>query len=228
MSRANLGAIVILAMLMAPRPAVAAGKDRVSIVILPAPQNTYRVSVLFPAEVGKKRGAAEVNDLWRRAGWKPWKAEWVISPAFRKFPKQMSVEFTVDSLYPKGQFPVEAIALAFKSWGGVDVSAATSVSLPPGSKPHYEDADAVVDIATGANALSVTVLIKNPKMERLGMAPLPTPAPVSAPLPVKRYASTPVWAFVLVAVGAAGVAWIVVFVLMSAWREPVAKGGPGQ
>lgn len=200
-----------------PRLACAAVKQVVSVAVLPDGAGLYRVSVLYPALVSRARGEAEVGDLWVRSGWVPSAIEWVTSPAFKGFPSQTSVEFTVQTLYPKGEFPVEALALAYKSWGGVDITFAHDGTFRYGGLPHYENADAVMDVSPTQTAMSVSVRVKNPNLRDLKFTAL-RGGPATQP-PRRGRGGIPLWGLVLLALPVAGAAWIVVYAMLAGKRK---------
>lgn len=192
-----------------------ASAPQISVEVMPAGASAYRVSVLYPSTVDRKRGQAEAADLWRRAGWTPTSVLWSTTPALKRFPAQTTVEFTVNTLYPKGVFPVDAFAMAYRSWGGVALNVSPAGSFQYRGPAHFEDKDAQVDVMAHGNALAVSVHVKNPRMKGLNLAPV---QPAGAP-PIPRRKSQPVFALVCLALGAAGAAWLAVYAFLVAGRQ---------
>lgn len=223
--RLVLMAVVIVLLVLAGGRSLAAGPDVVSFAALPYGGGTYRISVLFPTVLKDGSGKAALADLWRRSGWSPHSVQWAQIPAVRQFPAETSVEFSVNTLYPTGEFPTEAIGLAFKQWGGVDITVGHDGRFRYTGQPHYENADATMDVATGSNALNVLIRIKNPRIQSLKfteMSAPPTPgAPARAPAPTPKRV-VPVWIVMLIGLPLAGLTGVFVYLFLDAKRNRLA------
>ncbi|HEY3412019.1 MAG TPA: hypothetical protein VGM51_03070 [Armatimonadota bacterium] len=202
--------------------AAAANTDVVSVAALPYGGGTYRVSVLFPTLLRDGSGKAAVEDLWRRSGWEPGAVKWIQIPAVKLFPAETSVEFSVNTLYPRGEFPIEALAMAFKQWGGVYVTVAHDGRFRYTGEPHYENADATMDVSSHSNALNVFVRIKNPGIQSLKFATMSAPPTPAAPgtAPARRPARrVPAWIVMLIALPLAGLSGVFVYLYLDAKRN---------
>jgi hypothetical protein len=212
---------LVYAMLLTACGRVFAAKpDVVSVAAMPYGGGTYRVSVIFPTVLRDGSGKAAIADLAKRSGWSPSDIQWVQMPALQQFPAASTVEFSVNTLYPRGNFPIEAIALAFKSWGGVDVTVAHDGRFQFNGQPHNENADATMDVSTGSNALNVFVRIKNPSIQSLQFTPLSAPPAPGAPAPAPRpVENVPVWIVMLIALPLAGLTGVAVYLYLDGKRN---------
>ena len=209
--------IVLAVFAVACGQVAAAGPDMVSVAALPYGGGTYRVSVLFPTVLRDNSGKAAVADLWRRSGWSPSAIQWIQTPALKRFPAETSVEFSVNTLYPRGEFPVEAMGMAFKRWGGVDISVAHDGRFRYDGHPHNENADATMDVSTGPHALNVSVRIKNPDIQSLRFTTMSAPPTAGAPAPMpaaRSRKSVPVWIVMLIGLPLAGLTGVFVYLYL--------------
>lgn len=185
----------------------------VSVALMSNGKGAYSASLLYPSVVDKASGQTEMNDLWARSGWTPSGVVWSTVPAFRRFPARSSVDFSVGTLYPRNEFPIEALALAYRRWGGVDVTAVNDGRFPYAAQPHYENADATMDVSVSGNVLNVSVRLKNPNIQSLRFTSLTPAATVATAPPPTQRRRLSVWVILLIGLLAASVTWVLVYAL---------------
>lgn len=185
----------------------------VTITVLPTGAGPFRVTVLFPNRVDRARGKAELDTLVTLSGWQAAGLEWADTPAEGRFPAQTSAAFLVDSMYPNGALPVEAIAVAFRSWAAINALFAHGGALQYQGKPRYEDENAAVDVTAEPNALTIHYEIRNPNLEALPPMPRFAPGTVADAPEVQRGAPPGGWIFI--AILGAGLAWLLVYAVVS-------------
>lgn len=208
--RAAFLAALLLAVFSAAR---AAEKEPVTVTVLPVAPGAYRVVVLFPGIPGEKRAAEAMNTLVQKSGWQPQGVTWTTTPKEKDIPAQSATSFLVNTLFPNGEFPVEAFVLAFRSWGRVYVMFAHGGSFQYRGEKHYENADVTLDATPGPTSLTLHILIKNPNVERLTLGPALQQPGTKGMQPPARTVPAALW--VLVAILGAVLAWVMVYALFS-------------
>lgn len=211
--RARLFVALLLAAVCSFSVAHAAEKEAVTATILPVANGVYRVSVLFPGVPEEARAAEAMNTLVQRSGWEPQGVTWTTTPKEKNFPAQRSTSFLVNTLFPNGEFPVEAFVLAFRSWGEVNVMFAHGGTFQYKGEKHYENADVTLDATPGPTSLTLHIVIKNPNVERFSLGPaLAEPGTNALQPPGRR---VPAALLALVAVLGAALVWVMVYALFS-------------
>jgi hypothetical protein len=195
----------------------AAKQAPVTATVLPVGPDIYRVSVLFPDVPDEAKADAAMNTLVQKSGWKPENATWTTTPKEKNFPSQTSTSFTVRTLFPNGEFPVEAFALAFREWGEVNVMFAHGGAFQYKGQKHYENADVSLDATPGPTSLALHILIKNPHMERFTLTPPLSDTPPDRLKPPPRSVPPALWALMAVLGGA--LVWVMVYALFSKPRK---------
>ncbi len=194
-------------------PAGSEPAEPVTLTILPTGSGLFRVTVLFPRAVERTAASAALDKLVHRSGWQAAGLEWTETPATGRFPAQTSAEFQVSSLYPNGEFPVEAIAVAFRSWRAINVMFSHGGMFQYRGQPRYEDENAVVEITAEPNALTLRYDIRNPNLESLPIVPPLSPG-AEASTPAARR-GIPLVGWALIAILGAILAWVLVYALLS-------------
>lgn len=217
LSRFLPAAAVAAALVFAVTGARAAKEEPVTATVLPVAPGAYRVSVLFPGVPTEKRAVAAMNSLVQKSGWEPQGVTWATTPKEAKFPAQRSTSFLVSTLFPNGEFPVEAFVLAFRSWGEVNIMFAHGGSFKYKGEKHYANDDVTLDATPGPTSLTLQIVIKNPNIERLTLGP-PLAQPGADTLkPPGRTIPPALWA--LVATLGAVLVWVMVYALFSKPRH---------
>lgn len=200
--------------------------EPVTITILPTGSGLFRVTVLFPRAVERATAAAALNTLVHRSGWQAAGLEWTETPATGRFPAQTSAEFVVNSLYPNGEFPVEAIAVALRSWRAINVMFSHGGMFQYRGQPRYEDENALVEISAEPNALTLHYDIRNSNLESLPIVPALSPG-AATPQPEARR-GIPLVGWALIAILGAILAWVLVYALLSGATRPGRPARPAR
>jgi hypothetical protein len=116
--------------------------------------------------------------------------------------------------------PVEALVLAYRRWGGVDVTIVKEGPVQYGGLPHYVNADATMDVSASSNVLNVGVRVKNPELRSLHFTSLTPPGPAQSTTAAGRRRRAPAWVVILFGLVAAGATWILVYAL-ALGKKPV-------
>lgn len=190
--------------------AFAAARAPVTVTILPTGPQVWRVSVLFPTVVEKQVARAAGVELASRAGWTASSPTYSVTPARGRFPAQCSVEFTVGTLFPNGEFPVEAFAVVFRRWHDVDVMFAHGGAFQYQGQPHYEDDSSSIDAKAGPTSFTLLIHIKDPTLTHLTALP---PMQRSG-APARSPQTNPLLTWAAVAVGVAAAAWVLAYVMV--------------
>ncbi|HEY3267632.1 MAG TPA: hypothetical protein VGM37_11940 [Armatimonadota bacterium] len=210
------GALAAALLLLCCGSAWAAKDERVTVTILPTSPTTWSAGVLFPGAVDKATASAAVEDLMKRAGWQMVTPTVDTIPARGRFPAQTSAQFDVGTLFPNGEFPLEAFVLAFRKWGGVNVMFAHGGAFQYHGQPHYENADAAVDAAGNESSFTLRVRVKNRAMESFSLTP---PLQPKGPAAATRRRPMSIGWWLLAAACAGGIAWLAVFALASSRKH---------
>ena len=203
---------------LAPIAARAAKTEPVTASVLPVAPGIYRVSVLFPDVPTEARASAAMNTLIEKSGWEPGDVTWTTTPKEKNFPAQTSTGFLVNTLFPNHEFPVEAFALAFRSWGAVNIMFAHGGTFQYKGEKHYENADLELNATPGPTSLALRIVIKNPNIESFTLTPPLSEAGAKGLKPPPRTVPPALWALVGIIGGA--LVWVMVYALFSKPRKP--------
>lgn len=179
--------------------------------------DVYRVTITWPDVPDKAFARQAAADLAQRAQWAGGNITWQTTSADKRIPPQTSVSFTVVAPFAQGQIPIEAFAVAFRQWKTVNLVVAHGGALAYSGKPLYEDKDVAISTQFTEGTLSMSIKVKNPKLERITFQDetvAQAPKSGTRPRPVKR--SVPLWMWVTLAAAGGLMAWLVVY----AWLLP--------
>lgn len=198
----------------------------VTISIAPFGHDVYRATVVFPAGTDRPAAAAALDTLTQRSGWQVGGVEWQDTPAQGDFPAQILVSFQLNTLFPNGEFPVEAFAVSFRAWSNVYVAFDHGGAFTYRGERRYKSPGAVVEVTPSPTSLTLHYEISDRNLQRLDARPPMGLKPPEAAAPARRIRE-PHWA-VLAAAGAV-IVWVLVYTLMggvhSGGRRP--RNGKG-
>jgi hypothetical protein len=200
--------------LLAPVPATA-GAPGVTVTMVLQGGDVYSVIVAFPGVEGRKEAVSAVNDLVKRASWRPQRFEVQDVATAPGVPKQTMAAFYVAAPFPKGSVPVEPFVLAFRQWKRVSVMVGHRGTLVCEAPPLIENADLTLTTTSGESAVSIQADIHNPSISRVEM-PRPLTQPKS-PSPGRKSAGAvrPWWFWPGLALAFAMLGWGLVYAVMA-------------
>lgn len=179
--------------------------------------DVYQVTISWPDVPDKAVARQAAAELARRAQWAGGNITWQTTSTDKRIPPQTSVSFTVLAPFAQGQIPIEAFAVAFRQWKTVNLVIAHGGALSYSGRPLYEDKDVAISTQFTEGTLSMSIKVKNPKLERIifqDETVAQAPKPGTKPRPVKR--PVPLWMWVGLAAAAGATVWLVVY----AWLLP--------
>lgn len=210
-----------LAFVLFVLPFIARADDAVPVTMsmMPAGEDWYSVSVLFPDMPEVTQAQSVFQDLTQRTGWSATEVKWDVKQADANFPAQTSVNFMVRSPFPNGRIPLESLALTFRAYRELNVMIAHGGAFQYQGKPRYETEDVTIDALSGPSSLAVHIVIRNPEIQRLDL-----PGALTHPDRAKRAGSSlPVAGMIFLAMLFAAAVWVLVYFVMIS-RRP--KGTP--
>lgn len=213
--RRQFRAALALFALLTPVAAVA-GSPGVTVTMILQGSGIYSVVVAFPNVEARQEAVSAVNELARRAAWRPQRFEVQDVATAPGVPKQTMAAFYAAAPFPQGSVPVEPFVLAFRRWKRVSVMVGHRGTLVCEAPPLIENRDLTLTTTSGESAVSIQADIHNPSIRRVEMPrPLTQPKPAPATRRTAGEAGRPWWFWPGIALACAMLGWGIVYAVMA-------------